>query len=246
VLARDFRRIDPRKARVVLIEAGPRILPAYVPALSESAAARLRRMGCEVIVGTPVTSVDEQGVSAGARRIRSRCVIWAAGVAPSPLARSLGAPLDRVGRVKVHSDLSVPGAPEIFVVGDLAAVDDRHGRPVPGLAPPAIQGGRHAARQIVRALRGEPRQPFRYFDKGTLATIGRNVAVAQIGRIRTIGFFAWLLWLFVHIVMLIGFRNRLLVLAQWGWIYFRYERGARLITGAVPELLAPPSARTAE
>ena len=246
VLTRDFRRIDPRKARVVLIEAGPRILPAYVPELSERAAERLRQMGCEVLLGTPVTLVDREGVTMGDHRIRSRCVIWAAGVAPSPVARSLGAPLDRVGRVKVQPELTVPGAPEIFVIGDLAAVNDRHGNPVPGLAPPAIQGGRHAARQIVRVLRGQPREPFRYFDKGTLATIGRNAAVAQIGRIRTIGFFAWLLWLLVHIMMLIGFRNRFLVLAEWGWTYFRYERGARLITGAIPELLAPPSARTAE
>jgi NADH dehydrogenase len=246
VLTRDFRRIDPRKARVVLIEAGPRILPAYVPELSERAAERLRRMGCEVLLGTPVTRVDGDGVFAGDHRIRSRCVIWAAGVAPSPLARSLGTPLDRVGRVKVQSDLTVSGAPEIFVIGDLAAVDDRQGNPIPGLAQPAIQGGRHAARQIVRTLRGEPRERFRYFDKGTLATIGRNAAVAQIGRIRTVGFFAWLLWLLVHILMLIGFRNRFLVLAQWGWTYFRYERGARLITGAVPKLLGPASPRTAE
>ena len=246
VLASDFRRIDSRKARVVLIEAGPRILPAYVPELSDRAAERLRRMGCEVLLGTPVTRVDAEGVSFGDRRIRSRCVIWAAGVAPSPIARSLGVPLDRVGRVKVQPDLSVPGAPEIFVVGDLAAAEDREGKPLPGLAPVAIQGGRHAARQIVRTVRGEPRQPFHYFDKGTLATIGRNAAVVQIGPLRSVGFFAWVVWLFVHILMLIGFRNRFLVLSQWAWIYFRYERGARLITGSVPELLTPPKARTAE
>src|SRR3989442_7012733 len=203
-------------------------------------------MGREVLVGTPVTGVDGEGVSVGGRRIRSRCVIWAAGVAPSPLARSLGAPLDRLGRVKVEPDLSIGGAPEIFVIGDLAAVDDREGKPVPGLAPPAIQGGRHAARQIQRTLRGEAREPVHYLDKGTLATIGRNAAVAQIGRLRTEGFFAWVLWLLVHILMLIGFRNRVLVLAQWGWTYLRYERGARLITGEVPRLLPQGSARTAE
>jgi NADH:ubiquinone reductase (H+-translocating) len=246
VLARDFRRIDPRTARVVLIEAGPRILPAYAPELSEKAAARLRRMGCEVLVGSAVTQVDAGGVVAGGRRIHSRCVLWAAGVAPSPIARSLGVPLDRVGRVKALRDLSIPGAPEVFVIGDLAAIDDEQGRPIPGLAQPAIQGGRHAARQILRTLRGEAREPFHYFDKGTLATIGRNAAVAQIGRIRSEGFFAWLLWLLVHIVMLIGFRNRVLVLAQWAWTYLRYERGARLITGEVPELLSQGSARTAE
>ena len=246
VLARDFRRIDSRTARVVLIEAGPRILPAYAPELSEKAAARLRRMGCEVLLGAPVRSVDAEGVVAGGRRIRSRCVIWAAGVAPSPIARSLGAPLDRLGRVEVGPDLSIPGAPEVFVIGDLASVDDGHGGRLPGLAQPAIQGGRHAARQIVRTLQGEPREPFRYRDKGTLATIGRHSAVAQIGRIRSVGFLAWLLWLLVHLVMLIGFRNRVLVLAQWAWIYFRYERGARLITGEVPRLLPQGTARTAE
>ena len=246
VLARDFRRIDPRSARVVLIEAGPRILPSYLPELSERAAERLRRMGCDVLLGTPVTSVDAEGVRVGDRRIRSRCVIWAAGVAPSPIARSLGVPLDRVGRVKVQPDLSVPGAPEIFVVGDLAAIDDQQGRPLPGLAPVAIQGGRHAARQIARTLRGEPREPFRYRDKGTLATIGRNAAVVQIGPFHSVGFFAWLVWLLVHILLLIGFRNRFLVLSQWAWVYFRYERGARLITGSTPELLAPAKARTAE
>src|SRR6266849_1996635 len=215
VLARDFRRIDPRTARVVLLEAGPRILPAYVPELSEKAASRLRRMGCEVLVGTAVTQVDDGGVIAGGRRIRSRCVLWAAGVAPSPIARSLGVPLDRAGRVKVERDLSIPGAPEVFVIGDLAAVEDEQGRLVPGLAQPDIQGG-------------------------------RNAAVAQIGRLRSEGFFAWLLWLLVHIVMLIGFRNRVLVLAQWAWTYLRYERGARLITGEVPELLCQESARPAE
>jgi len=237
-LPEDFRRIDSRTARVVLVEAGPRILPAYAPELAEKAAARLRRMGCEVLAGTPVTAVDAEGVIAGGRRIRSRCVIWAAGVAPSPIARSLGVPLDRVGRVKVEPDLSIPGAPEVFVIGDLAAVEDSQGRPVPGLAPPAIQGGRHAARQILRTLRGQPREPFHYLDKGTLATIGRNAAVAQIGWLRTEGFFAWVLWLAVHILMLIGFRNRVLVLAQWGWTYLRHERGARLITGEVPQLRA--------
>jgi NADH dehydrogenase len=238
VLTRDFRRIDPRTARVVLVEAGPRILPAYAPGLSERAAARLRRMGCEVLVGTAVTGVDAGGVLAGGQRIASRCTIWAAGVAPSPIARSLGAPLDRVGRVEVEPDLSLPGAPEVFVIGDLAALKDAQGRLIPGLAQPAIQGGRHVARQILRTLRGEPREPFRYRDKGSLATIGRNAAVAQIGRLKTEGFLAWVLWLLVHIVMLIGFRNRVLVLAEWAWTYLRYERGARLITGAVPELLA--------
>jgi NADH dehydrogenase len=246
VLTRDFRRIDPRSARVVLVEAGPRILPAYAPELSEKAAQRLRSMGCEVLLGTPVTGVDQDGVTVGSQRIRSRCVIWAAGVAPSPIARSLGVPLDRLGRVKVEPDLSIPGAPEVFVIGDLAAVDDEQGRPIPGLAQPAIQEGHHAALQIRRTLHGEQRERFRYRDKGTLATIGRNAAVAQIGRLRSVGFFAWLLWLLVHIFMLIGFRNRVLVLAEWAWTYFRYERGARLITGALPEVLPRGSDRPAD
>jgi NADH dehydrogenase len=239
VLTSDFRRINPAAARVVLVEAGPRILPAYVPELSERAAERLRRMGCEVLVSHAVTGVDAEGVSIGAQRIESRCVIWAAGVAASPLARTLGAPLDRQGRVRVAPDLSLPGAPEVFVIGDLAAVES-DGKPVPGLAPPAMQEGRHVARQIVRTLRGEPRETFHYFDKGTLATIGRNAAVAQIGRLRTEGFFAWVLWLVVHIMMLVGFRNRVVVLVEWAWAYLRYERGARLITGEVHELLPDP------
>jgi NADH dehydrogenase len=200
-------------------------------------------MGCEVLVSHAVTGVDADGVSIGAQRIESRCVIWAAGVAASPLARTLGAPLDRQGRVRVEPDLSLPGTPDVFVIGDLAAVES-DGKPVPGLAQPAIQEGRHVGRQIVRTLRSEPRERFRYVDKGTLATIGRDAAVAQIGRIRTEGFFAWLLWLVVHIVMLIGFRNRVVVLIEWAWAYLRYERGARLITGGVHELL--PDMKAAE
>ncbi|HEY6051971.1 MAG TPA: NAD(P)/FAD-dependent oxidoreductase, partial [Thermoanaerobaculia bacterium] len=240
VLVSDFRSIDPREARILLVEAGPRILPTYLPELAERAAARLRKMGCEVLVSQPVTGVDAEGVSIGARRIDARTVVWAAGVAASPLARTLGTPLDRAGRVRVEPDLSLPAAPEVFVIGDLAAVES-DGKPVPGLAPAAIQEGRHAARQIQRTLRGEGRETFRYRDKGTLATIGRAAAVAQIGRLRTEGFFAWVLWLAVHILLLIGFRNRVIVLLEWAWAYLRYERGARLITGEVHELL--PEAR---
>ena len=237
VLLRDFRRIDPAAARVVLVEAGPRLLPAFPADLSQAALERLQRMGVQVRLGIAVTGIDGRGVALGAERIESRCVLWAAGVQASPLARSLGVPLDRAGRVPVEPDLSVPGAPEVFAIGDLAAMKMRDGRPVPGVAPAAIQSGRHAARNIRRLLRGEKTEPFRYLDKGSLATIGRAAAVAQIGRLHLSGFIAWVLWLVVHILTLIGFRNRFIVLIEWAVVYLRYERGARLITGgAQPRL----------
>ena len=169
----------------------------------------------------------------GPERIVSRCVLWAAGVQASPLAASLGVPLDRAGRVQVAPDLSVPGSPNAFVIGDLAAMTMSNGQPVPGVAPAAIQGGRHVARCIERLVRGEATLPFHYLDKGSLATIGKNAAVAQIGRLHTEGFFAWVVWLLVHILTLIGFRNRFVVLAEWAVVYLRNERGARLITGSV-------------
>jgi NADH dehydrogenase len=228
VLKGDFRNIDPASARVVLVEAGPRLLPAFPPDLAAAATHRLERMGVQVRLGTAVTSIDAGGVSLGSERIASRCVVWAAGVKASPLARSLGVPLDKAGRVSVEPDLSIPGAPEAFVIGDLAAVPG-----VPGLAPAAIQGGRHVARIIA----GGPRKPFRYRDKGSLATIGRAAAVAQIGRLHINGFIAWVLWLVVHILTLIGFRNRFVVLGEWAAAYLRHERGARLITGDVQPLL---------
>jgi NADH dehydrogenase len=237
VLTRDFRRIDPRSARVILLEAGPDLLTAYDPRLRAAAAARLRQMGVELRLRTAVTSVDAEGVTAGGEHIQSRCVIWAAGVAASPLAATLGAPLDRAGRVLVKDDLTVPGAQQVFVIGDLAAIKSQDGKPVPGVAPAAIQAGRHAARSIERMIRGEPPVPFRYVDKGSLATIGRNAAVAEVGPIKTAGFIAWLIWLVVHIATLIGFRNRVLVLAQWAWTYLRHERGARLITGEIGPLV---------
>jgi NADH:ubiquinone reductase (H+-translocating) len=234
VLTRDFRRIDPASARVALIEAGPRVLTAYPPRLSEAAAARLRHMGVDVRLGEAVSAIDARGVTLqSGERIDSRCVLWAAGVAASPLARTLDVPLDRAGRVIVEPDLSVPGAGEVFVIGDLASVKAPDGKPVPGVAQGAIQGGQHAAACIRRSLGGRAREPFRYRDRGSLATIGRAAAVAEIGALRTEGFFAWILWLVVHVVALIGFRNRLLVLAQWAWVYLRYERGARLITGDI-------------
>ncbi len=228
VLKGDFRNIDPASARVVLVEAGPRLLPAFPPDLAAAATHRLERMGVQVRLGTAVTSIDAGGVSLGSERIASRCVVWAAGVKASPLARSLGVPLDKAGRVSVEPDLSIPGAPEAFVIGDLATVPG-----VPGLAPAAIQGGRHVARIIA----GGARKPFRYRDKGSLATIGRAAAVAQIGRLHINGFIAWVLWLVVHILTLIGFRNRFVVLGEWAAAYLRHERGARLITGDVQPLL---------
>jgi len=230
VLASDFRRIDPRDARVILVEAGPRILPAFTPDLSEKAASQIARLGVAVRTGAAVTGIDGDGVTLGERRIEARTVLWAAGVAASPLARSIGAPLDRAGRVLVNPDLTVPGAANVFVIGDLAALV-QSGRPVPGVAPAAIQEGRHVAGNILRSLRGRPLEPFRYHDKGSLATIGRSAGVADFGRIKLSGFPAWLAWLVVHIFFLIGFRNRFLVLFEWAWVYLTYDRGARLITG---------------
>jgi NADH dehydrogenase len=236
VLHRDFRRIDPRQARIILLEAGPRILPTFDAGLSEAAVRLLRRLGVEVRTGSPATSIDEAGVRTGAAVIPARTILWAAGVQASPLARTLGVPLDRAGRVPVLPDLSIPGAPEALVIGDLAALQI-DGRPVPGVAPAAMQEGRHAARTILRDLRGQPREPFRYRDEGSLATIGRAAAVAELGRLKISGLAAWIAWLLVHIYFLIGFRNRLLVLFNWAWLYLRYESGPRLITG---ETDAPP------
>jgi NADH dehydrogenase len=229
-LFRDFRRIDSTKARIVLLEGLDRILPSYVPPLAEKARRQLVRLGVEVLTSTRVTSVDEGGVSMGSGRIAARTVLWAAGVAASPLARSLGVPLDRAGRVLVSPDLSVPGHPEAVVIGDLAALTDE-GRAVPGVAPAAVQEGRHAARNIVRATRGLSPLPFHYVDKGSLATVGRAAAVADFGRVKLSGLLAWLAWLFIHVFLLIGFRNRLLVLFAWAWSYVTYDRSARLITG---------------
>jgi NADH dehydrogenase len=180
-----------------------------------------------------VTGIDAEGVTIGPERVAARTVLWAAGVAASPLARSLGAPLDRAGRVMVNPDLTVPGLPDVYVIGDLAhLVQD--GKPVPGVAPAAMQMARHTARNIERAFRGEPGEPFRYNDKGSLATIGRASAVAELGRLKLSGWPAWFAWLFIHLFFLIGFRNRYLVMVQWAWSYFTYDRGARLITGPLP------------
>jgi NADH dehydrogenase len=220
----EFRRIDPARARVVLVEGSDRVLPPYTPELSEKARRQLERLGVTVWLGRRVTSVDGGGVSMGAERLEAKTVIWAAGVTSSPLARTLGVPVDRAGRVMVEPDLSVPGHPELFVIGDLAAVEG-----VPGIAPAAKQMGRHAALNIRRTLDGKPRLPFRYRDYGQLATIGRNAAVAMFGRLRLSGYPAWLLWLVAHIYFLINFRNRLVVLTEWAMSYWSYQRYARII-----------------
>ncbi len=226
-MSQEFRRIDPSVARVVLIEGTDRVLPPYPADLSEKARRQLEEMGVEVIVGQVVTEMDERGVVlADGRRIDAATVLWAAGVQASPLGAMLGAETDRAGRVIVAPDLTLPDRPDVFVVGDLASVPG-----VPGVAPAAIQMGKHAGQMIVADLEGRPRNSFRYRDKGSLATIGRAKAVANFGWVRFGGFFAWVAWLAVHIFYLIGFRNRLLVLADWAWNYITFKRGARIITG---------------
>ncbi|HEX4439245.1 MAG TPA: NAD(P)/FAD-dependent oxidoreductase [Thermoanaerobaculia bacterium] len=231
VLVKDFRAIDPREARIVLAEAGPRILPAYAAESSEHAAQTLRARGVEVRTGTPITGVDADGVLAGGERIEASTILWTAGVAASPLAASLGVERDRAGRVAVDRDLSVPEHPQIFVAGDLALFPYQTGAPLPGVAQVALQQGRHAARNVRRDLERQPRQPFHYSDRGNLAVIGRSAAVAEIYGLKLSGWAAWLVWCFIHILYLIGFRNRFVVMFEWAWSYFSDQRGARLITG---------------
>ena len=238
-LARGFRSIDPRKTRVLLVEAGPTVLNAYPDDLQKSAIRQLERLGVEVHTNSPVTDVRAGEILIRDEVMPASVVLWAAGVSASPLGKALGAPVDRAGRVKVEPDLSIPGHPEVFVVGDLATMTDEHGKPLPGLAPVAMQQGKWVGHQIAADLAGNPRKPFHYLDKGTLATIGRAAAVAEIGRIHISGFFAWLAWLFIHIFFLIGFRNRILVMFQWAWSYWTYERAARLITGESRTIAVP-------
>jgi NADH dehydrogenase len=230
-LRKDFRRIDARAIRVLLLEGGDRLLPAFSPALSAVAKRDLEHLGVEVRLNQSVTGIDEDGVWVGDRRVAAREVFWAAGNIASSLTAQLGAPLDRAGRVLVAPDLSVPAHPEIFVVGDAAAVHMADGRLVPGVAPAANQEGAHAAANIVRRMRGESTETFGYFNKGDLATVGRHRAVAQFGTVQLTGFVAWFAWLSVHILYLAGFRNRLSVLLQWAYAYLTFQRGARLITG---------------
>ena len=220
----EFRRIDPRRARVVLVEGSDRILRAYPPDLSEKAQLQLERLGVTTWVGRMVTNVDAEGVSLGDERIAAKTVVWAAGVAGSPLARSLGVPLDRAGRVTVQPDLSLPGHPEVFVIGDLAAIEG-----VPGIAPAAKQMGAHTAKNIAREIRGHKRVAFQYRDYGQLATIGRNSAVAMFGAFKLSGYPAWIAWLLAHIYFLINFRNRIAVMLDWAWSYWTYDRYARIV-----------------
>ena len=229
-MPRDFRRIDTREARIVLVEGGPRILPSFPASLSEHATRDLVKLRVEVRTDSVVTGVDESGVQIGGASISSRTVFWAAGNQASPLAMSLHVPLDRSGRVLVNADLSAPGRPEVFVVGDLAAVKRADGSWVPAVAQGGIQGGARAGKNVLALIGGLTTVAFRYFNKGELATIGRNRAVAAFGRFTFAGYPAWFLWLFVHILYLVGFRNRLSVLLQWGYAYFTFQRGVRLIT----------------
>ena len=228
-LTRDFRNIDPKRARVILIEGGPRILPTFAERLASRATRDLERLGVQVWTSSPVTAVDAEGVAIGSERLRAATTLWAAGVRASEVGATLGVPLDDQGRVRVAADLSVEGHSEIFVAGDLARADDANGEAYPGLAPVALQQGRFVAKAILRELSGRPRGAFRYVDRGTLATIGRRSAVGQFGRLRVVGSSAWILWLVVHIYYLVGFKNRLFVVLQWAWSYLRFRRGARLI-----------------
>lgn len=238
-LRSDFRHIDPRSARILLVEGAPRVLPAMRERLSRKAKQQLERLGVQVRTNAQVTCIDETGVSVGQEHIYSHTVFWAAGVAASPVGRTLGVPLDRAGRVLVNPDLTLPGDERVYVVGDLASLQQK-GKPVPGVAPAAMQQGRHAAQNIVRVTDGQATEPFYYFDKGTLATIGRLSGVADIRGVQLSGALAWLAWLLVHIWFLIGFRNRLVVLLEWARAYLTYERQARLITEEVNDLLSEP------
>ncbi len=236
-LARDFRRFDPRTTRVILIEAGPRVLSTFPEELSRKARAQLEELGIEVRTGARVTDLGDGFVELGDDHIAARTVLWAAGVRASPLATHLGVPLDRAGRVWVEDDLSVPDRPEVFVVGDLIA-KTQDGKPIPGVAQLAVQSGRHVARNIRLSIAGRPRLPFRYVDKGSMATIGRNRAVAKFGRFTFSGIVAWWLWLTVHLLALVGFRSRLAVLMEWAFAYFTWRRRSRVIL-EVPS--APPA-----
>jgi NADH dehydrogenase len=263
-LAHEFRSIDPSRTHILLVEGGPRVLATYAEDLSRSAQEQLQRLGVEVRTSALVTEIEAGAVHLGDTRFPAAVILWAAGVAASDLGKKLGAPVDRAGRVLVQPDLSLPGHSEVFVIGDLAALKDEHGKMLPGVAPVAIQEGRYVAKLIREEIKGRTgtpllsrfvrqdgdadshtnsRTPFHYWDKGSLATIGRAAAVAEFGKIHISGFIAWLSWLFVHILFLIGFRNRLLVFIQWAWSYVTYERGARLITGStyLPGWTAPTS-----
>jgi NADH:ubiquinone reductase (H+-translocating) len=233
-LKSEFDAVDPAIARIILIEAGPSILPSFPPDLRASAKRALLRLGIDVREGHAVTNVEEGAVWVGDERIEAHTILWAAGVAAAPLSRDLGPSLDRAGRVIVDVDLAAPGHPGVFIAGDLATFSHQTGKPLPGVAQVAKQQGAHAAANVARLIAGEPATPFRYFDPGNMATIGRNNAIADFGFLQVSGYLGWLLWLFVHITFLIGFRNRLSVMLQWGAAYFTYQRSVRLITRNPP------------
>ena len=249
VLAKDFRSINPGSARVILLEAGPRIMASFPEDLSAKAVDQLEELGVEIRTGTKVTSIDEAGVHLGAEIIPCSVVLWGAGVRATSLTKTLGVPLDKSGRVLVERDCAIPGHGDAFAIGDASYLEDEKKRPLPGVSPVAMQEARHVARWITRTVRngnaaGEiPRDPFHYVDKGSMATIGRSRAIAQTGRMHLSGFIAWLAWLFVHIWFLVGFRNRIVVMLTWFWSYVTYKRGARLITG---QAHASMSSSTAE
>jgi NADH:ubiquinone reductase (H+-translocating) len=233
-LARDFRHFDPSSARIILLEAGPSLLSAFPEPLREAARADLVRLGVIVRTNTAVTSVGAGSVWVAQETIAAETVIWAAGVSASPLGATLSVPVDRAGRVLIERELTIPGYKNVFVIGDLASLKGDDGLPLPGVAQVAIQMGKHAARQVLRGIEKQPYRPFHYNNLGNMATIGRNSAVADFGWMRMKGYLAWLAWLFVHILNLIGFRNRIVVMVQWAWSYFSYQRAIRLITGDLP------------
>ena len=240
-LAKDFCHIDPSRARVILIEGESRLLSAFPEDLSQSAKKQLTDLGVDVRTGVRATNLTEAGVQLGNEFIPCRVKIWAAGNNASFVGKTLGAPIDRVGRIVVNDDLSISGHPEVQVIGDLANFSHQTGEPLPGVSPVAIQQGRHAARNILAMIKGREPQPFHYWDKGNIATIGRNKAVADLKFMHLSGLPAWVAWLFVHIIFLVGFRNRLLVLFQWAWAYFTFDKGARLITRNFQSEQRPPA-----
>ena len=239
-LAKDFRHIDPSQARVILVEGEPRLLAAFPEDLSAKALKQLVDLGVEVRLGVHASNLTEAGLQVGDEFIPCRVKIWAAGNNASFVGKTLGVPVDRVGRVLVNEDLTIPNHPEVQVIGDLASFPHQTGKPLPGVSPVAMQQGRHAARNILSMLRGEKPKPFHYFDKGSMATIGRNKAVADLKFFHLSGLLAWLSWLFVHIIFLVGFRNRLVVLFQWAWAYLSFDKGARLITRNFQSEQRPP------
>jgi len=245
-LKKDFRDINPAEARVVLVEAGPRVLPMFSPENSESALKQLQEMGVEVLVNSAVSRVADGEVDINQTVIPTRTVVWAAGNKATPLGAMIGE-VDRQGRVKVNKDLSIPGRPEVFAAGDMITTTFDDGRPVPGVSPAAMQAGKAAGENVLRAVRGEKTKDWNYFDKGSMATIGRNKAIAQIGPVKLSGFPAWFMWVFVHLFFLIGFRNRTAVFLQWVWAYFTFSKGARLITGRIGRWgTLPPRLKTGE